>query len=85
MAEDGKQNVAAIAARGLVLSVQLLFAYMRLKRKARKATRVFRKNLVKGGMDRGTAQRLASEYECFVSIRQLVKGMNLDIPFMGTN
>ena len=84
MAEDGvRQSVAAIAGRGIIVGVKLLFAYMRLKRKARKATRVFRRNLVKGGMDREMAQRLATEYECFVSIRQLVKGMNIDIPFMG--
>jgi len=82
MSEDERSNMAAVVARGLVVVVKLVFVYMRLKRKARRAMRVFRKNLVKGGMDAETAQRLASEYECFVSIRKMIRSTGADLgPF----
>jgi hypothetical protein len=70
--EDPVQIVAVIA-KSMILVVKLLFVLMRLKRKAKKAGKTFRKAAIKGGMDRALATQLSEEYADFASIRKLMK------------
>ena len=71
--KEGPVELAAILAMVFVLMVKLLFVYMRFKRKAKRAAKNFRKAAVKGGMDKETAARLSQDYECFFSIRALMR------------
>jgi len=62
----------AALARVPGLLIRLLFSALRFKRRAKKAARRLKKGMIKGGMDRKLAERLASMYEESVSIRRLI-------------
>jgi hypothetical protein len=55
--------------------VKLGFTFLRYKRKCRKAGKVFRRQLVRGGLPPDVARRLASTYEEALSIRRLVRDL----------
>lgn len=59
MAKDDILMVAATTPR---LVVKLFFSYLRMKRKAKKAAKRFRKELIRSGLDKRTAVMLAEEY-----------------------
>jgi hypothetical protein len=77
-------KVVSIMANALWLAVRLMFVLMRLKRKAKRAARLFRKAAVKGGMDRRLAGQLAEEYAGYTSIRKIMRSMAGEnkIPFL---
>ena len=47
---------------GIPLAIRLGFTYLGFKRRAKKAGRIFKKQLLAGGMDKETAQRLTDDY-----------------------
>ena len=63
------------------LVIRFGFTFLRFKRKVRKCAKVLRKSLVKNGMDKKLAKELAEAYEINLSIRELIKGRGVDIPF----
>jgi len=66
-------KMVAVAAKGMILAVKLLFVFMRFKRKAKRAAKTFRKAAIKGGMDKALATQLSEEYAGFASLRKLMK------------
>lgn len=70
----------ALAAAVPVLLVRLGLVYVRFKVKRRRGVRVFRQALVRGGMNRAMATRLAAEYEAIGRLRNyLGQGVPLRI------
>jgi len=59
MARSDIVNVAAMTPK---LVVKLFFSYLRYKRKIKKAAKSFRKELIRSGMEKGIAKRLADEF-----------------------
>jgi hypothetical protein len=74
MPRNEEMRTAAVAvSRMPKLGVKLLFTYMKFKRKTRKSTKVFRKSLIKSGMNRQQAKELAEAYEVTFSIRKMIR------------
>jgi hypothetical protein len=48
-------------------------AYLKMKRRSRRAEKTFRKALLDGGVPETYAKELTNEYTSFLSIRQLLK------------
>jgi len=59
----------ALAAAVPVLMVRLGLVYVRMKAKRRGGVRAFRRALLRAGMDRTFADRLAAEYESYGRLR----------------
>ncbi|MCK5547615.1 MAG: hypothetical protein KAI64_01275 [Thermoplasmata archaeon] len=55
-------DFVAVAARGPGLLIRLFFSYLRFKRKVKKGTKAFRKELIRRGIPRETATMLANEF-----------------------
>jgi len=64
----------ALAAGLPILLLRLGTVYLRLKAKRRSAVRAFRRELVRGGMDRDAAERLAAEFASYGRLRTYLKG-----------
>ena len=54
------------------LVIRLVFTAMRFKSRAKKSARKLRRAMIKGGMSREMATRLAARYEESFSIRELI-------------
>lgn len=68
---EGIPLVVLARAPGLV--IRLGFSVLRLKRGIRVSARKLRKGLVKGGMSREMARKLACKYEEDLSFRKLMR------------
>ena len=55
-------DVIAVAASIPRLGMRLFFSYLRFRRKIKKGARTFRKELVRSGLEKRTANLLAEEY-----------------------
>ena len=62
------------------LAIKLLWTYMRFKRKMKRSARAMKKGMIKNGMDRKLAKKLAESYEIDFSIRKLMKNQGISIP-----
>ncbi|MCK5038496.1 MAG: hypothetical protein KAS16_05305 [Thermoplasmata archaeon] len=62
------------------LLIKFLWAYMRFKRKMKRSARAMKKGMIKNGMDRKLAKKLAEAYEIDFSLRKLMKGQGINIP-----
>ncbi len=76
----------AALARVPGLTIRLVFSALRFKRRAKKAARKLRKGMIRGGMDRKLAEKLASQFEESFSIRKLISratgdGLSSVFPF----
>jgi hypothetical protein len=72
----------ALAAMVPILLLRLGLVFVRFKVKRRGSVRRFRRALVRGGMDRDAAGRLAAEYESYGRLRTyLPEGTGLRLPF----
>jgi len=66
--------VAVAISMGTLAILRFSWAFLRAKKKAQRAERRFRKQLVSGGMDEEMARRLAERYVETVRLRKLVAG-----------
>jgi hypothetical protein len=57
-----RDDIVMVAATAPGLAIKLFFSYLRMKRKAKKAAKRFRKELIRSGVERETATMLAEEY-----------------------
>jgi len=64
----------ALAAAIPLLLLRLGASFVRVKVKRRAGVRRFRAALVRGGMSRGAAERLAAEYESYGRLRTYLPG-----------
>ena len=62
------------------LIIKLLWTYMRFKRKMKGSARAFKRGMIRNGMDRKLAKKLAESYEIDFSIRKLMKDQGVSIP-----
>ena len=62
------------------LFIKFLWVYMRFKRKMKRSAKAFKKGMIKNGMDRKMAKKLAESYEIDFSIRKLMKDQGVSIP-----
>jgi len=57
-----RDEVLGIVARSPKLIFKLFFSYLKFKRKAKKAAEIFRKELIRSGVEKETAGMLANEF-----------------------
>ena len=62
------------------LLIKFLWAYMRFKRKMKRSARAMKRGMIKNGMPRDLAKKLAESYEIDFSIRKLMKDQGISIP-----
>lgn len=65
--------VAVAISMGTLAVMRTGWAFLRAKKKAQRAERRFRSQLVSGGMDEETARRLSERYIETLRLRKLVK------------
>jgi len=58
----GREVAFKIIPRFIPLAIKLGFVYLSFKRKAKKAGKVFKKELIVGGIDKKTAELLTDDY-----------------------
>lgn len=75
-----REDLPGLAAGLIVLGFRLLWLYVRVKVRSARAARVFRRHLIRGGMDRALAGQLADDYRGNVSLRKLLAAARL--PFL---
>jgi hypothetical protein len=56
------EDILKVAAQTPRLLFKLFFTYLRFKRKVKKATKAFKKELIRSGLERDTAIMLAEEF-----------------------
>jgi hypothetical protein len=61
-AKTRKPSTLSILPRFIPLVIKLGFVYLSFKRKAKKAGKIFKKELIACGLDKETAERLTKEY-----------------------
>lgn len=69
--------IGVAIAKGPKVMVKIGWRFLKVKRKARKAETLFKRRLIDGGMDPGSAAHLAEAYGSTVSIRQLLQTMGI--------
>ena len=62
------------------LIIKFLWTYMRFKKKMKRSSKALKKGMIKNGMDRKLARKLAESYEIDFSIRKLMKDQGISIP-----
>jgi hypothetical protein len=70
---EGMKTAAVAMSRMPKLGIKFLVTFMKFKRRTRKSAKVFRRSLVRSGMDRQQAKELAEAYEVTFSVRKLIK------------
>ena len=81
--DDLPEMVAAITVTIPRLVLSAGFAYLRLKRKARKSSKLFEKGLVDSGISPDMAHQLAMKFETDLSIRRMVSSFGGDFTRWG--
>lgn len=73
----------ALAAAVPLIALRLGVVYVRMKAKRRRAVRSFRRALLRGGMRREDADRLAAQFESYGRIRSYIprRGPGRLLPF----
>ena len=72
--DDLPKLVAAITLTLPKIALGTGFAYLKMKRKARKSAKLFEKGLVNSGLSPTMAHGLAVKYETDLSIRKMISG-----------
>ena len=65
-----------------VLMVKLGFLYLRLQVKSKRAERLFRRHLLRGGMSKQQARQLSEDYRGIASLRRILVANRVGIPFL---
>lgn len=73
--EDLPKVVAAIMWMSPGLAVRGGFAYLRMKKMARRSSQHFMDGLIRGGMPPEMARRLSEKYSVDISIRSFIGGL----------
>lgn len=81
--EDLPKLVAAITITIPKIALGTGFAYLKMKRKARKSAKLFEKGLVNSGLSPTMAHGLAVKYETDLSIRKIISSFGGDFPKWG--
>ena len=84
--DDIPKIVGIAIAKSPKLVLKISWRYLKAKKKAQRAERIFKKRLEASGVDAGTADQLADMYASTVSLRHIMK--NLGVPgivFNGDN
>lgn len=71
--EDFREYVALAVRKGPKLALRIGVKYLKVKKKAQRAERRFRRRLETSGMDPESAARLAEMYSSTTSIRAVMK------------
>ena len=77
-----KRELPVAFAGILLLVIRLGLVYMRLQVRSKRAERVFRKHLVRGGMHPEQARQLAADYRSISSLRRILGANRVAIPFL---
>ncbi len=70
---DKVKVLANIIARAPMLVLRVGIAYLRMKRRANKTSKIFEKGLLSRGMPPEMARRLAYSYEGDLSVRRMLR------------
>lgn len=81
--DDLPKLVAAITIALPKIAVGTGFAYLRMKRKARKSARVFEKGLVNNGLSPAMAHELALSFETDLSVRKMINSFGGNFTIWG--
>ncbi len=81
--EDLPKLVAAITITIPKIALGTGFAYLKMKRKARKSAKLFEKGLVNSGLPPTMAHGLAAKYETDLSIRKMISSFGGGFPKWG--
>jgi len=81
--DDLPKLVAAITITIPKIALGTSFAYLRMKRKAKKSAKVFERGLVSGGLSYEIAHELALNYETDLSIRKMINTFGGSFPKWG--
>ena len=74
--DDVRKYVGIVLTKAPVLIFMLGIKYLKIKRRARKAEKTFRKRLLASGVDRDVADRLSEQYGSTVSIREMLSNFS---------
>jgi len=66
----------------LLLIVRLGVLYLKLQVKSKRAERLFRRQLLRGGMNRDQAQELSADYRSIASLRRILGANRVAVPFL---
>ncbi|MBU0623510.1 MAG: hypothetical protein KJ672_01555 [Candidatus Thermoplasmatota archaeon] len=80
---DLPKLVADIAVTLPKIALGTGFAYLKMKRKARKSAKLFEKGLVSSGLSPTIAHELALNYETDLSIRKMISSFGGNFPKWG--
>lgn len=81
--DDLPKLVAAITMTIPKIALGTGFAYLKMKRKARKSAKLFEKGLVSNGLSPAIAHELALNYETDISIRKMIGNLGGNFPKWG--
>jgi hypothetical protein len=85
MTDEVEQDIPKTVANVMValppLTIRTGWAYLRMKKRAQRMSKVIKREMVSEGMPEHMAARLADEFASGISIRRLIRDM--DIPFVG--
>jgi hypothetical protein len=81
--DDLPKLVAAITLTIPKIALGTGFAFLRMKRKARKSAKLFEKGLVSSGLSPEIAHELALNYETDISIRKMIGSFGGNFPKWG--
>lgn len=81
--DDLPKLVAAITVTIPKIALSSGFAYLKMKRRARKSAKIFEKGLVSSGLSPAMAHDLAVKYETDLSIRKMISRFGIDFPKWG--
>ncbi len=74
---EGREAIVYIAAAVPLLIWRLSFAYLRMRRRAKKEGRLFYSALLRDGVPREQAKELADLYSSSISLTQMIREMRL--------
>jgi len=81
--DDLPKLVAAITMTIPKIALGTGFAYLRMKRKARKSAKLFEEGLLSSGLSPAIAHELALNYETDISIRKMIGSFGGNFPRWG--
>lgn len=81
--DDPMKYVAMAVAKGPKIALKLGWQYLRIKKRAQRAEKVFRKKLLAAGLEKETAERLAERYASTVRLKELLRTIGVPGSAMG--
>ena len=77
-----RSELPGIVAGATVLVFRLGWLYVRLQFRVKRASRQFRRELLRGGMRRDLADELTEQYRGIASLRRIFGANGVGIPFL---